>query len=306
MGGVETLRQLAFQLPPELNAPVLVVLHTSPGGPGMLPALLASSGQLPAQHARDKEKIEPGRIYVAPPDHHLETQDGHLRINRGPKVNMTRPAIDNLFESAARDYGHNAIGVLLTGALSDGVLGLSRIKEHGGTAIVQEPADAACPVLPKAALAQVKVDYTAPLKQMALLLMQLVDGEQQRKPTPVENLDTTVNRKRIEVQFDWICPECHGPLKEIHDGSVPRFRCRVGHEYTTDTLLQAHGDSMERALWTAAQVLEERAELLKRVCQRMPDEARSSKQEFQEKAAKFIEHAAEIKRILENMDTGRE
>ena len=71
-----------------------------------------------------------------------------------------------------------------------------------------------------------------------------------------------MKRKKVEIDFDWICPECHGPLKELRNGELARFRCRVGHEYSSENLLQAHGDSMERALWAAVQVMEERAQLL--------------------------------------------
>jgi len=302
MGGVEALRQLAFQLPPSLNAPILVVQHTSPAGPSRLPFLLTNAGQIPAEHARDKARIEPGRIYVAPPDHHLETSDGKVRIHRGPKVNMTRPAIDNLFRSAARDYGENVIGVLLTGSLSDGVVGMSDIKQRGGITIVQDPRDALCPDLPLNALRSLKVDHTAPLKHIPQLLEQLVNGHEKKQKSRARQVaEVPMNHnKKGELDFDWICPECHGPLKELRDGEIASFRCRVGHEYSTENLFQAHSENMERALWAATQILEERAQLLRGLGSRL--QGGKSKQNFEAKALKAEQHARELRRTIEKLD----
>ncbi|MBA3446436.1 MAG: chemotaxis protein CheB, partial [Pseudaminobacter sp.] len=141
-GGVGALRFLAAALPDTFSTPVLVVLHIGAHRSEM-PKLLNAAGPLPAKHAEDGETIHPGRIYVAPPDRHMIVADGRLRLLRGPKENCARPAIDPLFRSVAEHYGADALGVILTGNLNDGTLGLLEIKRRGGIAIAQYPDDAA-------------------------------------------------------------------------------------------------------------------------------------------------------------------
>src|SRR4051812_34507410 len=116
-GGLDALRSLAKGLPCDLAASVLIVLHTAPQGPGVLPAILRRESSLPVAHAVDREPLQHGRIYVAPPDHHLLTDGGEVRVTRGPKENLCRPSVDALFRSAASAAGPRAIGVILTGRL---------------------------------------------------------------------------------------------------------------------------------------------------------------------------------------------
>ena len=139
-GGIEAMKALAGGLSPDLKAALLVVLHMGANGLGILPEILERAGPLPAANARDGEAIRPGRIYVAPPDHHLLLEpSGHVRLSRGPKENRFRPAVDPLFRSAAHAFGPRVIGVVLTGFLDDGTAGLWAIKARGGTAVVQHP-----------------------------------------------------------------------------------------------------------------------------------------------------------------------
>src|SRR5438045_6182984 len=166
MGGVETLSKLVSSLPADFKAPLLVVMHTAANGPGLLPQILARAGRLPVKHAEQGDQIAPGKIYVAPPNHHLLVQDGRLRLSRGPVVNRSRPSVDVLFQTAAEAYGPRVIGVVLTGSLSDGVAGLEQIRAGGGTTIVQDPADAACPEMQLSAIRAVAVDSTVPLAEL--------------------------------------------------------------------------------------------------------------------------------------------
>ncbi len=112
-GGIEALRVLVGGLPSDLAASVFVVLHVSPESPGMLAAILDGFGKLPAADAKDGERIQPGKIYVAPPDRHLLIEPRVMRVTRGPKENRFRPAVDLLFRSAAQTYGPRVIGVIL-------------------------------------------------------------------------------------------------------------------------------------------------------------------------------------------------
>src|SRR6185437_13223266 len=155
-------------------AALFVVLHLAPQSTSVLPEILMRAGPLPAIHPRDGEPIRTGRIYIAPPDHHLLIEDGKVRVVRGPKENRHRPAIDPLFRSAARWYGPRVIGVVLTGALDDGTAGLMCIKNNGGLAIVQEPEEAFCSSMPRSAVESVKVDHVACLAQIPELLEQAV------------------------------------------------------------------------------------------------------------------------------------
>ncbi len=166
MGGVESFRKLAGQLPAHFPGTVFLVLHTSPEGPGRLPAILARAGPLPAARAEHDRPYQPGHIYVAPPDRHLLLRDGRMLLSRGPKENRTRPAIDPLFRSAAVACGSRVVGVLLSGYLDDGVAGLAAIKRCGGVAVVQDPDDTLYPDMPRNALRALAVDHCLPLAGM--------------------------------------------------------------------------------------------------------------------------------------------
>lgn len=172
-GGPEALRRLAGELPPDLAAAVFVVVHIG-AHKSELPWLLSRSGPLHAIHPEDGAKIRSGEIYVAPPDHHLVIERGHIRLTKGPRENWARPSIDPLFRSAARAYGSAVIGGLLTGGLNDGTAGLYEIGRHGGTTIVQDPADAVNPSMPRSALKHVAVDYCLPLAEISTRLASLV------------------------------------------------------------------------------------------------------------------------------------
>ncbi len=180
-GGMGALEKLAAGLPQGFPAAIFVVWHLSPGIRSMLPRVLERASRLPADYPDDGDRIEPGRIYVAPNDHHMLLEKGYIRVTRGPKENRFRPAIDPLFRSAAYMYGPRAIGVVLTGALDDGTSGLWAIKLRGGTAIVQDPEDAQHRSMPLNAVQNVDVDYKAPAAEIGRLLGGLVREEPARR-----------------------------------------------------------------------------------------------------------------------------
>src|SRR5918995_987625 len=172
-GGLSAFNRIIKQLPEDSNATVFIVWHVSPYSTSILPEILNRAGKLKSKHPKDGEPIELGKIYIAPPDHHLLLEPGRIRLTKGPRENRFRPAIDPLFRSAAQVYGPAAIGVILTGNLDDGTAGLWAIKQLGGTAIVQDPAEAMFPAMPTSALAHVRVDHTVPLAAIAPLLIRL-------------------------------------------------------------------------------------------------------------------------------------
>jgi two-component system chemotaxis response regulator CheB len=172
-GGVEALCQLVKSLPADLPAPIFVVLHVSPDTPSLLPGILERAGHLPARHARDGEQIRPGTIYIAPPDHHLLLKPGRIVVTRGPRENNVRPAVDSLFRTAARSYRARVVGVVLSGGLDDGTLGLMDVKRAGGVTLVQDPNEAMFSSMPRSAIENVVVDRVLPVEEIAALLDRL-------------------------------------------------------------------------------------------------------------------------------------
>jgi len=272
-GGVEALITLVRSLPADLPAALFVVLHIPAQNPSALPAILNRSGPLPAVHATDRQEIVPGHIYVAPPDHHLLVEQGYVRVGRGPKENMHRPAIDPLFRSAAHTYGSRVIGVVLSGMLDDGTSGLKAIKERGGLAVVQDPNDATYASMPRSAIQNVAVDFVGPSSDMPLLLERLAhDSVGEGVGAVNDHIDIEVAiaehdlsdshlLDQIGAVSHYACPDCHGTLWQIDDGHLVRFRCRVGHAYTAESMVTVHSESVENALYAALRALEESASL---------------------------------------------
>jgi two-component system chemotaxis response regulator CheB len=263
-GGVDVLTRLVGGLPDSLPAAIFVVLHVRPDAPSMLPAILTRAGPLAAAHAVDNERIRSHRIYIAPPGMQMNLQRRHVTVERGPRENMHRPAIDPLFCSAAQHHGPRVIGVVLSGALDDGTAGLHAVKAAGGIAVVQDPVDAACASMPAHAMARVAVDYCVKAEDLAALLVRLVaKPAADADPAAVVPAVATpvVRESAIGVESGLTCPECSGILREMRQGDVLRFRCGVGHAYTSETMLEAQGDAIERALWTMVRHFEERAML---------------------------------------------
>jgi two-component system, chemotaxis family, protein-glutamate methylesterase/glutaminase len=183
-GGVPALQQFVGSLPRDFCASVFVTLHIPSWTKSMLPAILVRSGPLPASTPSQDEPIEPGHIYVAPPDHHLLLEPGRIHLWRGPKENNHRPAINPMFRSAAVAYGERVVGVVLTGSLDDGSAGLWWIKRYGGIAVVQDPLEAMAPSMPVSALQHVQVDYTVNISAMGSVLAKLVNGAHPARPAP--------------------------------------------------------------------------------------------------------------------------
>jgi two-component system chemotaxis response regulator CheB len=152
-GALEALTELLAPLPASFRLPILVVVHLSPDRKSILAELLDAKCQLEVREADDKEPIEPGTIYLAPPDYHLLVEpDKRLSLSSEEPVHYSRPSIDVLFETAAEAFGPRMIGVILTGANDDGARGLKGIRDAGGITIVQRPELAHVATMPQAAL----------------------------------------------------------------------------------------------------------------------------------------------------------
>ena len=276
-GGVSALRALVAGLPEGFSAPILVVLHTG-AHPSTLPGLLNAVGALSAKHAEDGETIQPGTIYVAPPDRHMTVAGRRLRLSRGPKENWARPAIDPLFRSAAAAYGAGVVGIILTGNLNDGTTGLLEIKRQGGIAIAQDPVEAAYPEMPGSAASHVPLDYCLPVLQIAKLLVEVFerkDGGEAAMPNDDSRPSASPERLAdavFERPVAMTCPECGGALRRHEVGSIVKFDCHIGHSYTAEVMALAHFDELERVMRAAVRFLNERAEF----CLQMAEHAESA------------------------------
>jgi two-component system, chemotaxis family, protein-glutamate methylesterase/glutaminase len=299
-GGVEALSTVMAGLPPVIDAALFVVIHMPAQSPSMLAAILDRAGPLPVCQATEGARIESGRVYVARPDNHLMLDQGMMRIVHGPRENRYRPSIDVLFRTAAQAYGRRVIGVVLTGSLDDGTAGMVAIKRMGGMTVVQDPAEALYPSMPRSVLENVAVDHIAGMAQIPALLAYLV------ATMPAYNLpnaplsdDSPTSEMEAEMMqtndlpgkpSPYSCPECHGVLWEIQDGAMTRFRCRVGHAYSPESMLAEQSDTLEEALWSALKTLEESASLSRRL------EIQSNERGNQLMARRFAEKAAASER----------
>jgi two-component system chemotaxis response regulator CheB len=219
------------------------------------------------------EVIRRSRIYVAPPGLQTYVHRRRITVRRGPHENSNRPAIDPLFRTAAHHYGPRVIGVVLSGSLDDGAAGLQAVKNGGGIAVVQDPDDAEFGAMPANAMARTAVDLKVPVDQLPARLVELVragrGGEQLPVEVPLETNEEMPAESRssnrseeLGVASGLTCPDCHGALWEIDDGPSVRYRCRVGHAYSQESMIAAQNDSVERALWAALRALEERGALI--------------------------------------------
>ena len=283
-GGLEALKQILSALPSELDAAILIVLHTANHAESLLPLILQRVSKLPVVHPCDGDPLLPARVYVAPPGFHMLVEEGFVRVLQGPRENLHRPAIDPLFRSAAAAYGPRVIGIVLTGMLDDGTAGLMVVKSSGGQAIVQDPDSALYPPMPKSALANVPDAHVASLSRIPALLLHSISTPLPAGVVyPEKTLSSAVKETRIaEVDMDEIsndearlghpspygCPDCGGVLWEIEENGFLRFRCRVGHALTAKYLGAEQRHAVETALWEALRALEESASLHRRMAER--------------------------------------
>jgi two-component system, chemotaxis family, protein-glutamate methylesterase/glutaminase len=274
-GGVEALTHLAAGLAADLPYAVLIALHLPPSAPSVLARILDRHAPLPVEPAKDGAELTPWRIYVAVPDRHLLVSDHRVILSEGPTENGHRPAINALFRSAALNYGPKAIGLLLSGVLDDGVLGLAAIRSRGGTTAVQHPEDALFPAMPINAIQAGVVDHQVAATEVGALLALLADREiKERDMEPDESMELE-NRiamgRKFSTSFDaealgphsgYTCPDCSGSLMSVGEHN---YRCRVGHAWTADALLKARDDEIENALWVALRSLREKATLSRKL-----------------------------------------
>jgi two-component system chemotaxis response regulator CheB len=258
-GGVEALQALVRQFPSDFAAAVIVVMHMYPRTRSFLPEILTRAGRLIAIHPENGSPVEHGRIYVAPPDHHLIVERDHIHLGLGPKEQHERPCINVTLRSAALAYGERVAGVILTGQMGDGAAGLWEVKRRGGATIVQNPEEALFPSMPLSALREIEVDYTPYLADMGALLCRLAtqEGDHERAKFEGTDMEPTLT--------DLTCPDCRGTIWEVRRGNGAEYRCRVGHAFSPKNMLAEHYAAQEKALYAAIVALEEGASLATRL-----------------------------------------
>ena len=317
-GGVAALRTLLAGLPADFPGRILVVLHIPSGGVSTLASILARSTELTVRPALNRAQLEPGVVLVAPPDHHLVLVDDSVLLTRGPQENGHRPAIDVLFRSAARVLGPRAIAVVLSGALDDGAAGLRAVRSQGGLGVVQDPDDAQHSGMPTNAIRAADPEHVLPVAQIPALLTQLIGAEVPDRAgdsQTLQLLEAEVEMAEMTAQIfheahrpgnssGLSCPDCHGVLFAIGEEDFLRFRCRVGHAWSVESLLAEHRTAVEGALWMALRALEEKAALCKDMSGRAGQGgAPISARRFDEQALEATE-AAELLRGLLAEGTG--
>ena len=275
-GGVQALLFLAARFPQNFPASILITIHLPSHYRSNLDLILSSTGPLPATFARDGEPVEKSRIYIAPSERHLIVDGNRLWLGSGPRENRARPAIDPMLRSAAVCCCARTIGVILTGALGDGAAGLSAIAQCNGITVVQDPTDALFQEMPVTALGRVKADHVVSLSEMPALLEKLVkEPAGQVKPVPwtvKHEVEIAKGRAMIMEDMDRLgrrsvltCPDCGGTMWEVEDANLVRYRCHVGHAFTSELMSIALDETLRRTLATALRTLDERVALAKKL-----------------------------------------
>jgi two-component system chemotaxis response regulator CheB len=296
-GGIGVLQKVLGTLPWDLPASLFVVVHTTQDSPGLLPEILNRHSKLPVLYAVHNAPILPARVYVAPSgQRHMVLDRGKLRLEPGPRENRSRPSIDTLFRSASLAYGPRVVGIVLSGNLDDGSAGLADIKRRGGVAIVQDPEDADAPSMPSCAMEATEVDFVLPATEIGIRLTELVSTQAEEKLQVISN-----GTKNMEPTGQvYSCPECGGVLEEKQEGEMVRFKCRVGHLYSPESLMADQGLATERALWAAIRSLEEQAEFSERLANSSEQKQRARlARRFSDRAKASRDDASVLRGLLE-------
>lgn len=309
-GATTPIKTILGSLPRDLPAAVFIVVHVPSRSLGFLATISAAAVHLPVHAAVDGLAIQSGHIYLGVPDHHLILSEDRIRLGCGPRENLARPAIDPLFRSAAAAFGPRVIGILLSGMLNDGVSGLQAIKRCGGVTLVQDPDEAIADEMPRNALSNTEVDFILPAVRMADVLPELVrQPAGPPRPVPADitleveiaaggRIDSEILRP-IAKPVALSCPACGGVLSEIVDGAPLRFRCQVGHAYSAEVLAKKQEDAVDEALRVALRIVEERAELVRRMAEDGRQAGRMAVSEMYEaREAEYRRYADTIRQAI--------
>jgi two-component system chemotaxis response regulator CheB len=313
LGAISAAKGLLGRLPSSFPASVFIVIHVGDGGMNRLAAMLGAECQLPVTTAVDGEYPQGGHVYVAPAGQHLLVIDGVVRLGRGPRENLARPAADPLLRSLAICYGPRAVGVVLTGLLNDGGAGLAAIAQCGGATAVQSPADAEAPDMPLGALEAVDIDYRGSAAELADVLVELVSQDVDPHFDTPSDLELEVGialGRQADSRTASVlgnvtalsCPACGGVLSQMKRCPPVRFRCQVGHGFTANVLAQEQEGSVDEAIRTALRIIEERVVLLEKMSAEAAQAGRTNMAEqFRVRSEELRQRAATLRKVAIDM-----
>lgn len=306
-GGLTAIGKLLSDLPAELDAAVLIVLHLSKkSNSEIIAGTFQKKTRFRCWEAADEMEILAGNAYIAPANRQLMISNNKIKVTEGPHENKYRPSIDVLFRSAAVHGKNRTIGIILTGMLEDGTSGMSAIKRCGGICIVQEPLEAEFPDMPQSVLNNITVDYRAPLQDIPEIIKKVmgeplpteipVPNELQIEATITENMMSDINQlKQIASHSDFTCPECGGGLWAIKNDPTHRYRCHTGHVYTEKLLQDLQDVKIEESIWVCIRMLEEKHNMLL-LLNRRDDESGSAF--YQRRVDDVVKHINRLKLLL--------
>jgi two-component system chemotaxis response regulator CheB len=295
LGGIDAIKQMLAGLPSDLPAALFVVLHQADTPYSRLASILGASTTLRVEEVLDGDRIEHGRVYVAPAGNHLLLRDGYVAVVRGPRENGHRPAVNPLFRTAAEVYGSRVIAVVLTGALDCGTMGALVVKARGGVTVAEDPLTATCGDMPASAIRSGAIDHIVELRGIAPLLTEL--NAQGAAAAQVPPQPEHVSRYSFVT-----CPHCHGSLAEITRGGQAEFECHVGHKFSLRSLYAEQVDHVEGALWAAIRALEESTSLAHRLSLNASGDLRSR---FEDRERTMRKHADQLRDMVLDRSQGQ-
>ena len=257
------------------EAPVAVcVVHHIGHHASELDHILQRATPMPVRFVETDRELATGNVYLAPPDNHLLVDSTEVRLFHGAAENNARPAIDPLFRSAALSHSTSVMAALMSGNLDDGVAGIQAVERTGGLAFVQEPSGARAPSMPQSAIDALgsRVRAVAPPREIGHIVADLA-----RQPAPEPKgvpADVAAEHlaflkasgpdliREFAITTPLTCPQCEGPLHQLKNKDITRFRCNVGHAFTLQALDYAQRDGIERAMWAALRALQQRVKAL--------------------------------------------
>jgi two-component system chemotaxis response regulator CheB len=309
-GGLTAIAKLLSRLSPGIPAVIGVVLHLPENAESQLfLAKLNSSSALPCHLATDHLPVKNGHVYLAPAGYHMLLKEKEIVLGNGPAEGRWRPSINASFRSAAAAGNSHCIGIILTGMLDDGAVGMDAIRRCGGYTIVQDPVEADYPNMPLAVLHKMKVDRCLSLADIPSAITEFIATNPPSQSVPddiriendlLEQVATEADRLRpLGEPSLFSCPECGGGLWEIKSGDVIRYRCHIGHGYTDHELLQGQQNDIESTLWVALRVMEEKRNLLQKIARTEKEQGLNAlSEDHYRRAGEMHHHVDRLKELI--------
>lgn len=313
-GGRPAVEKILKDLPPDIPAAFLIVVHSSFDMISSFSSYLNRKIQMEVMDCNNNTPLRTGKVYVSLPNQHMVVKHGKLANSNGPRENLFRPSIDVLFRSAAVTYGNRCVGILLSGRLNDGTVGLEAIKRCGGKTIIQNPETAEFSGMPLNAKKFVNIDYTRDLEEIGPLINEIIQKPLPEKvdiPQPLIREAEIATKIRSQVKTeDYLgeqvalsCASCGGPLWKIKDTGIPRYRCHVGHSFSEESLLMAQNENLEETLWVCLRTLEEKKVLLHNIADNFAEKGSSQiSRSYKDKIEEVEEHIDRLRQLMDIRD----